>query len=256
MKMNCRVIIALLLTILLSAYALPAVAGSLTIDPVNQKFNGAVRNIGKIDANLNGNTMDATFTLNKANANLTNCCEFQWLQVVTSLVADAGNPTYKNAALKIPVIDTPNGGYDGQVGEDDLPWYLTAADIANNMLNGTNADGSKFFKTNDTPSVKGAAFDTWLVAKTAAKTFCVISGFEWGSGTLGGMATLKKKNGDGVPIDADITTITNALTNGGFVGWTPMRDCDITCVPEPATWRLIVVAAIGATVMARRRKPN
>jgi hypothetical protein len=55
----------------------------------------------------------------------------------------------------------------------------------NNNLNGMNGDGSKFFMTNDTPSVMGAKFDTWIVATSAAMEFTVIAGFEWGSGTLG-----------------------------------------------------------------------
>jgi hypothetical protein len=228
-------------------------AGGITIAPVNLKVNGVVQNIGKIDANLNGNTMDATFTLDKNWTQLANCVEFQWLQVVTQLEADNGNPKYKNAALVIPIVDTPNGGYDGQVGEDDLPWYLTAADIANNNLNGMNGDGSKFFKTNDTPSVKGAAFDTWIVAKTADKEFCVIAGFEWSSGTLGGMATLKPKNANGFPVAANINTINTALTNGGFTGWTAKMDCDVMCTPEPDGALLLAIAASLPMRVRRRR---
>jgi hypothetical protein len=235
-----------------------AEAGSITIDPVKLSVNGAVSNIGNIAANLNGNTMDATFTLDKAWADLTNWTEFCWVQAVTMLVDDPGNPKYKNAALKIPIIDTPNGGYDGSVGEDDSPCYLTPADIVKFKLNGTNDDGSKFFKTNDTPSVKGATFDTWLVAKTGDKKFCLIAGFEWGSGTKGGMATLKKKNDAGTtpgyPTMADVDTINTALTNGGFAGWTAMKDCDITCrVPEPAASTLAWVGGAMALTLRRRR---
>jgi hypothetical protein len=231
-------------------------AGSIAINPVNLSVNGTVQNIGQIDANLNGNTMDATFTLSAAWIPLKKCVEFQWLQVVTSLVADAGNPTYNMMALPIPIIDTPSGGYDGQVGEDALPWYLTAADIATNNLNGMNPNGSMFFMTNDTPSVKGATFDTWIVATTAAKEFCVIAGFEWGSGTTGGMATLKAKNADGFPVAANIATIGTALTNGAFAGYTAMRDCNIVCmIPEPSTVVLLFVAVVGAGAGrgARRR---
>jgi hypothetical protein len=96
-------------------------------------------------------------------------------------------------------------------------------------------------------------FDTWLVAKTAAKSFNVIAGFEWGSGTLGGDATIKQKNGNGVPSAANITTITNALTNGGFVGWTATMGANINCVPEPATWQLLAVAVCIFAVMQRRK---
>jgi hypothetical protein len=82
-------------------------AVSIGVDPINLSVNGTVRDIGKIDANLNGNTMDATFTLDAAWAHLTMCTQFQWLQVVTQLVADPGNPKYNMAALVIPIIDTP-----------------------------------------------------------------------------------------------------------------------------------------------------
>ena len=234
----------------LGAAGCPVRGASIAIDPVKLKVNGNAENIGKIDANLNGNAMDATFTLKKAWLPLKKCVEFQWVQVVTSLVADAGNPKYKNAALVIPIIDTPNGGYDGQAGEDDLPWYLTAADIANNNLNGMDGDGNMFFKTNDTPSVKGATFDTWIVAKTAAKEFCVLAGFEWGSGTTGGAATLKAKNTTGVPTAANVATVNAALTNGAFAGWTAVKDCDIMCmIPEPGSATLAIV---GLALVRRR----
>ena len=237
-----------------AAWQQVAHAGAIAVTPVNLKVNGVVQNIGKIDASLDGNTMAATFTLDKAWAGLTMCTEFHWLQVVTNLVAAPGNPQYNMMALTIPIIDTPSGGYDGQAGEDDLPWYLTAADIANNMLNGTDGAGNKFYKTSDVPSVTGAAFDTWIVAATAAKEFCVIAGFEWGSGTLGGMATLQAKNMNGFPTAANVATINTALTNGAFAGWSAMRDCNIVCeIPEPSSVGLTVLAC-GAFGLVRRRR--
>lgn len=230
-------------------------AGTITINPVNLSVNGMVENIGQIDANLNGDAMDATFTLSAAWIPLKKCVEFQWLQVVTSLVADARNPTYNMMALPIPIIDTPSGGYDGQMGEDALPWYLTPADIATHNLNGMNPNGSMFFKTSDTPSVKGATFDTWIVATTAAKEFCVLAGFEWGSGTSGGIATLKAKNVNGFPIAANMATIGTALTNGAFAGYMPMRDCNIVCmVPEPTAVVLLFVAVVGTGAVGRTRQ--
>jgi hypothetical protein len=234
---------------------------SITIDPVNAMVNGTANtNIGNIGATLGDvtstgtgiqtpNRMQSNFHLNPANAMLASCYNFHWLQVVTQLAAGAGNPTYKNKALVIPIIDTPNGGYDGQVGEDALPWYLTAAEEA--TFNTTNADMSMDYLVRDTPSVNGAAFATWLIANPIAtpNTICVITGFSWGSGNLQAANPLTVI---GAPGAADVATINTALTNGNFPGYTVMTNCNLVCVPEPTTGILALASMTG--LMLRRRR--
>ncbi len=172
-----------------------ASAATIAINPVNETVNGTANtNVGKIDANTTDSaargdgftnvTMDATFTL--TTPNFADCTTYHWVQVVTALTASATNPTYNNAALVIPVIDTPSGGYDTSVGEDNLPWYLTLAQEA--TLNSTAGNGDKLYETNDTPGVKGAKFDTWLVREINEtpgdpRDFGVIAGFRWTTGT-------------------------------------------------------------------------
>jgi hypothetical protein len=233
---------------------------SISINPVNATVNGTANtNIGSIAATLGNvtstgtgidtpNRMGADFTLNAANAMLDKCYNFHWLQVVTQLVASPTNPTYKTKALVIPIIDTPNGGYDTSVGEDALPWYLTAAEET--TANTTNKDMSMDYTMNDTPGVKGAAFSTWLIANPIdmPNTICVITGFSWGSGTLQGANPLTVI---GAPGAADVTSITNALTNGNFPGYTVMTNCNLVC-PEPSS--LLVLGATSGLMLARRRR--
>lgn len=246
----------------LSAWCAPGRAGmsSLQIKPINVMLDGKLTNIGQIDATTEDKTTDAegnkrgdgktntlentTFTLSKDFLPLLDCYSFHWFQVVTALTPDAGNPKYKGNPLAPPIVDTPNGGYDGQVGEDDLPWYLTLDEEKDN--NKVTPAGATFHQ-GDWPSVKGASFDTWLVVESKpnpGKMFSVIAGFEWSTGDKGDASSLKKKNGTGLPSDNDLGVISLALQGYGFADWTAKKGADLLSCPEPMSITLCLTAGV------------
>jgi hypothetical protein len=113
--------------------ALPLLSRAGNIDiPVMVDLNGkGLTTIGTVMATTTPKggsnvRMEASFTMGSTYFPLLDCCHFHWLQVATGLDATAtDNPTYKGKALKIPIIDPPNGGYS-QLQADNLPYYLNS----------------------------------------------------------------------------------------------------------------------------------
>jgi streptogramin lyase len=198
-----------------AAVTVIAPQGHITFDII-QPVDGTNRNIGFVDAStkLDGrNTrMDASFFLDPAYNYCQGCFTFHWLQVVTNITANA-TLTFHTTPVPnlIPLIDPPRLGYDPLPSDDALPWYFNATEEL--AANKTTALGSKIFSMDDTPTVTGASFDTWLVAEyTSAQgsAFSVLGGFHWNQGTLGDPSTLAQ---NGAP---DLNAIRLAMQHARF----------------------------------------
>jgi hypothetical protein len=272
-----RIASAMISAGVLASWTLSAQIATITDNAMSFSINGVTTTVGTMTASLltgnnnyaNDNAINATASFN---APFANDGTFHWLQVITSAnpvdangvthgpLAYNGKPLDSSAANNpLPIIDVPNPNYDGKPADDNLPWYLTAAEeggstpgLGGNTING---NGSGTFTMKDQPSYGGFQFNTYLVAETGAKTFGVFEDFSWGYGSTGGASSLVPGFMDNYkPTATDITEINTALTDGGFAGWTAQLGYNYVVVPEPSTCALFIGGALMTLVTARARK--
>ena len=250
---------------------------SITDNSMQFSINGTPTTVGSMTATLytgnnnfaNDNTIYASASMN---ASFANDGTFHWLQVITSAnptnvnntvygpLAYNGKPLNSAAANNpLPIIDVPNPNYDGKPADDNLPWYLTAAEEGGSSAffvgNTINGDGSGSFTMADQPTYGAFQFNTYLVAQTGAKTFGVFEDFSWGYGSSGGADTLVPGFMDNYqPTATDISQINTALTDGGFTGWTAQLGYNFVTVPEPATYALFMVGTLMTLVTVRAKR--
>ena len=235
---------------------------------------------------------EATFQLNDAFKSLMNDCgQFRWFQIVTT-DTDPINYQGKllKAAYVDPPSGgwdyqrNPAGDFTkGTPGADTSPFYENDIGFAGNKNSYPNLDGSLqvfggkagpfpiqdtslgLIRTQDVPGLGGnnnkLIFETFLAYISdcmPANTFQILGGYTWGIQT-DGAGKLSKIAPSDIAFAPDLVPNTNvvnataALANS-FPGWTAVFDSEIElcCVPEPATWMVIVLMGGYLGVWQRR----
>jgi hypothetical protein len=224
---------------------------------------------------------EATFQLNDAFKSLTNDWgQFRWFQIVTT-DTDPINYQGKllKAPYVDPPSGgwdyqrNPAGDFTkGTPGADASPFYENDIGFTGNKNSYPNLDGELqvfggkngpfpiqdtglgLIRTQDVPGLGGAnnklIFETFLAYISDCmppNTFQVLAGYTWGIQT-DGAGKLSKIAPSDITFAPDLIPNTNvvnataALANS-FPGWTAMFDSEIEmcCVPEPATWLVIML---------------
>jgi hypothetical protein len=239
--------------------------------------------LGNLNYSLNpsgGNFVnEASFQLNDAFKSLMNDCgQFRWFQIVTT---DTDPINYQGKLLKAAYVDPPSK--NGTPGADTSPFYENDIGFAGNKNSYPNLDGSlKIFggkagpfpiqdtslgiiRTQDVPGLGGKnnqlifeTFLTYISDCMPADTFQVLAGYTWGiqtdgTGKLSSIAPTDINFAPDLVPNTNVVNITAALGNS-FPGWTAAFDSEIElcCVPEPATWLVIVLMGGYLGVWQRR----
>lgn len=219
-------------------------------------------------------------------------CEFRWFQVVTedtSPINYLGSPLaaayvdppangwdYERTPANNYTTGTP-GGDSAPFYEDDDSWPGTSAygKYSGTLTNfGGTLDANAAIhnattgtlRTQDVPglqpssSLKFMTFVSFMnSAMKSAKEFDVLWGYSWGiSAAANGTLTydnIVEITDAGLTDDGLQGTIINAMGADGFNGWTPVfrnANLTVTCVPEPASFVLFLMA--GCTLVIRERR--
>lgn len=239
---------------------------------VKAKVNGAANTkIGTLTANVSvdggsGKNVAEFKYVNVNNLNkLDDCYEMRWFQFITS----DDWPAKYGGVNQTHIVDPPKGGWDYQAadgGADNEPFYENSGN-GNYAYPNFKDRRVKYDKswTDDYPYIgdanagnkgKKTVWQTWLVAREIGKNaFCLLLGYEWEVGVNNTPDKYAKFNNWIEPGDANIGTMTTALTNGGFTAadWPISKDCALTCaaVPEPSS---MAALALGGLAMLRRRR--
>jgi hypothetical protein len=230
---------------------------------------------GAVTPVASGTVMSASFTPNfglslMEAAGLCGYDHFDYYQVVTN---DPNPPASKNAPtvpLTVPYVDPPLGGYAYQpAGDDNLPFYWNAAELATN----TTATTVSFSDAPAEPSLTAGqflGFTTTLVGVFPDNTWDALYAWNWISdfnGTVGGASvrenTLPVDPGSGTGGVTLLETDLNVQDLLPGVRALMQRDGAqnleiLQVAPAPATlWLLLVglaAAALTSRLAAQRRR--